>query len=309
MTLPDARSGACDMSLQTFSKTAIGPAICRAAHQLFDDDPKILCDPTALAFVDDATAAALSAKEPALMERVTPERRVHFCLRGRIVEDCLKKAVASGVSQYVVLGAGLDSFAYRQPDWARGTTIMEVDHPRSQEFKVALVKARSLSPLRNVRYLPVDFASESLEERLNHANIDASRPIFVSWLGVTQYLPEESITNVLRGLANWPGGCGLVTTYALSDWSEFDAKVRARFQAMKNQSASVGEPWLSAYSETSMAETLRLAGFEVQVPFAVSDIQARYFSGRTDGLRAEGGPSRIMGAHTHSGIESWFRLE
>jgi methyltransferase (TIGR00027 family) len=296
------------MGLQAFSKTAIGPAICRAAHQLFDDDPKILSDPTALAFLDDGTAAALRIREPVLMTRVDPESRAHFCLRSRLAEDCLERAVANGIDQYVVLGAGLESFAYRQPDWARAMTIVEIDHPRSQEFKIRLVKLKGLGPPPNVMYLPVDFASESLGDRLAHADIDAARPIFVSWLGVTQYLPADAVTNVLRTLAAWPAGCALVMTYALSDWFEFDLGTRARFETMKERAVSVGEPWLSAYSETSMIELLRSTGFAVQKSFATSDIQARYFAARTDGLRAEGGPSRIVGAHTRLGTESWLSL-
>jgi methyltransferase (TIGR00027 family) len=296
------------LSLQSFSKTAIGPAICRAAHQLLDDDPKILCDPTALAFIDDVTAAALRAKEPGLMKRVNPARRAHFCLRSRVTEDCLERAAARGVDQYVVLGAGLDSFAYRQPDWARPMTVVEVDHPRSQEFKIELLKAKDLGPPPNLFYLSVDFASQTLGQRLRDAAIDPARPIFVSWLGVTQYLPTDAVTEVLRTLASWPGGCALVVTYVLADWSGFDDEARMRFETMKEQAAAVGEPWLSAYSEATMIESLRSSGFAVQQSFATADIQSRYFTARTDGLRAEGGPSRIIGAHTRPGTEPWFDL-
>jgi len=242
------------------------------------------------------------------MQRVNPERRAHFCLRSRVAEDCLEAAVANGVNQYVVLGAGLDSFAYRQPDWARTMMIVEVDHPRSQEFKIELVKSKALGPPANVMYLPADFSSEPLGERLADANIDVALPIFVSWLGVTQYLTTDAVTNVLRTLAAWPGGCALVMTYALSDWSDFDGQVRSRFETMKERAASVGEPWLRAFSETSMIELLRLTGFAVQKSFGTSNIQSRYFAARIDGLRAEGGPSRIVGAHTQLGTESWFSL-
>ena len=296
------------MSLQAFSKTAIGPALCRAAHQLFDDEPKILRDRTALALLDDATLAALRAREPALMQRASPERRVHFCLRSRVAEDCLEAAVANGVNQYVVLGAGLDSFAYRQPDWARTMIIVEVDHPCSQEYKIELVKSQALGPPTNDSYLSVDFTCGLLSERLAHANIDVALPIFVSWLGATQYLTTDAVTNVLRTLAAWPGGCALVMTYALSDWSDFDEEARSRFEAMKQRAVSVGEPWLSAYSEISMIELLRSTDFAVQKSFATSDIQSRYFAARTDGLRAEGGPSRIVGAHTQLDTASWFNL-
>lgn len=296
------------MTLQGFSRTAIGPAIARAAHQLLDDDPKILRDPIALALLDDATGAALRAREPAVMNRVTPARRVHFCLRSRIAEDCLARAAASGVDQYVVLGAGLDSFAYRQADWARSMTIVEVDHPRSQQFKIELLSAKGLSPPPNLVYLSVDFATETLRQRLRQAALDPARAIFVSWLGVTQYLPTDAVSNVLRALAAWPGGCALVMTYVVSDWSAFDDEARTRFNAMRDHSASVGEPWLSAYSEAAMIESLTSSGFAVQKPFATSELQSRYFAARTDGLRAEGGPSRIIAAHTRPETESWFDL-
>jgi methyltransferase (TIGR00027 family) len=296
------------MSLQGFSQTAISTAICRAAHQLFDDDPKILHDPIAVKFIDDATQAALRNKDPLLMAIANPAARTHFCLRSRIAEDCLERAVARGVDQYVVLGAGLDSFAYRQPDWARTIKIVEIDHPKTQEFKVKLIKSQALGPPQNMIYLPVDFASESLIDRLAHADINTAHPIFVSWLGVTQYLVPDAVSNVLRALASWPGGCGLLMTYMLADWSNFEPEAIARFDRMRDRAASHGEPWLSGYSESSMAASLRSAGFAIQKSFAVPDIQSQYFASRTDGLRAEGGPSRIIGAHSSSANESWFSL-
>jgi methyltransferase (TIGR00027 family) len=297
------------MSLHGFSHTAIIAAICRAAHQICDDDPKILHDPIALKCIDDAAQMALSTRDPTLMAMVTPAQRVHFCLRSRIAEDCLQRAVTRGVDQYVVLGAGLDSFAYRQPDWVRTVKIVEVDHPRTQEFKIELIKAKALGPPDNVIYLPVDFTSENLTGRLTQASINVARPIFVSWLGVTQYLVPDAVSDVLRALASWPGGCGLLVSYMLADWSEFEPQTVERYRRQRDRAASLGEPWVSGYSETSMAAILRSAGFTFQKSFAVSDIQSLYFAGRTDGLRAEGGPSRLMGAHTSLDGEPWFHLQ
>lgn len=296
------------MSLHGFSQTAIVTAVCRAAHQVLDDDPKILRDPIAVKFIDDAAHGALSNKDPMLMAMANPAARAHFCLRNRIAEDCLERAAVRGVDQYVVLGAGLDSFAYRQPDWARAIKIVEVDHPRTQDFKIELIKSKALGPPQNVIYLPVDFASESVINRLTQASINTARPIFVSWLGVTQYLEPDAVSDVLRALASWPGGCGLLMTYMLADWSDFEPEAVERFEYQRDRAASLGEPWLSGYSESSMVASLRSAGFAFQKSFAVSDIQSLYFARRTDGLRAEGGPSRIMGAHTSAGSESWFNL-
>jgi methyltransferase (TIGR00027 family) len=297
------------MSLQGFSQTAMFAAICRAAHQIFDDDPKILQDPIALKCIDDAAQTALSNKDPALMAMVTREQRAHFCLRSRIAEDCLARAVARGVDQYIVLGAGLDSFAYRQPAWARTIKIVEVDHPRTQEFKIELIKANALGPPENAIYLPVDFASETVIGRLTQVNLNVARPIFVSWLGVTQFLAPDAVSEVLRALASWPGGCGLLLTYMLADWSDFEPQTIARYQRQRDRAASLGEPWISAYSEATMAASLRSAGFAFQKSFTVCDIQSLYFARRTDGLRAEGGPSRPIGAHTSRDGEPWFNLQ
>src|SRR5215469_1975570 len=297
------------MSLHGFSRTAIFAAICRAAHQIFDEDPKILHDPVALKCIDDAVQTALANRDPALMAIATPAQRAHFCLRSRIAEECLERAVARGADQYIVLGAGLDSFAYRQPDWARTTKIVEVDHPTTQEFKIELIKARALGPPENVVYLPVDFSSDTVIGRLSQAPLDVARPIFVSWLGVTQYLMPDAVSDVLQALAFWPGGCGLLISYMLADWSDFEAQTVERYKRQRDRAASVGEPWINGYLEVTMAASLRSAGFAFQKSFAVSDIQSLYFARRTDGLRAEGGPSRLMGAHTSPEGESWFNLE
>jgi methyltransferase (TIGR00027 family) len=297
------------MSLHGFSQTAMFAAICRAAHQMFDEDPKILHDPIALKCIDDAAQTALSNKDPILMAMVTRAQRAHFCLRSRIAEDCLARAVTSGVDQYIVLGAGLDSFAYRQPDWARTIKIVEVDHPLTQEFKLELIKANALGPPENVIYLPIDFASETLIDRFTQVSINVARPIFVSWLGVTQFLTPDAVSEVLRALASWPGGCGLLLTYMLADWSDFEPQTVEHYKRQRDRAALLGEPWISGYSEATMAASLRSAGFAFQKSFAVCDIQSLYFARRTDGLRAEGGPSRPMGAHTSWDGEPWFNLE
>lgn len=297
------------MSLHGFSRTAIFAAICRAAHQILDEDPKILHDPIALKCLDEAAQTALSNRDPTLMALVTPMQRAHFCLRSRIAEDCLERAVERGVDQYVILGAGLDSFAYRQPDWARTIKVVEVDHPRTQAFKIELIKAKALGPPENVVYLPVDFTTEGVIGRLAQASINVARPIFVSWLGVTQYLASDAVSDVLRALASWPGGCGLLVTYMLADWADFEPQTVERYKRQRDRAASLGEPWISGYSETTMTASLRSAGFAFQKSFAVSDIQSLYFARRTDGLRAEGGPSRLMGAHTSRDGEPWFDLE
>jgi methyltransferase (TIGR00027 family) len=218
----------------------------------------------------------------------------------------MKRATARGAEQHIILGAGLDSFAYRQPAWARSINILEVDHPKTQQLKLELVKSQGLGPPSNVSYLPIDFARDSLLDGLKQADIDETRPIFLSWLGGSQYLATNEVSALLRALASWRGGCGLVMTYMLAEWSDLEPVIRAGWERAKQWAASVGEPWLSHYSESSMRETLRSAGFAAQNPFTANDMQFLYFAKRTDGLRAEVGPSRIISAHTSEDGADWF---
>ncbi len=95
-------------------------------------------------------------------------------------------------------------------------------------------------------------------------------------------------------------------TYMLADGSDFRPAARARFEYARDRAASLGEPWINHYSEAAMIATLRSAGFAAHTSFALSDIKARYFSQRTDGLKAEGGPSLIIGAHTSPSGSAWF---
>jgi methyltransferase (TIGR00027 family) len=296
------------VALQDFSKTATMTAICRAAHQILDDDPKILNDPIALKFVNEEALSGLRRRDPMLMMLASPFARLHFCLRSRVAEDCMERAAAQDAEQFVILGAGLDSFAYRQPDWAQNCKIVEVDHPKTQQFKIELVKSRALELSDNVIYIAFDFATDSLTDRFEQTSLDARRPIFVSWLGVSQYLPVDTVSRVLRELAAWRGGCGLVMTYALEDWSDLDPIVRTGAERAKEWAASVGEPWLSSYSDSAIVHALRSAGFSAVKPFTVAELQSTYFS-RNHAFEASAGPSRIVGAHTSGQDMTWFELD
>jgi methyltransferase (TIGR00027 family) len=290
------------------SDTATMAAICRAAHQILDDGPKMLDDPIATKFLSEETLAALRARDPMLMAVANPFTRLHFCLRSRVAEDCMQRAAAHSVEQFIVLGAGLDSFAYRQPIWAQSCKIVEVDHPKAQRQKTGLVKSRGLGPPENVSYLPIDFTAELLTDRLKQAGMEATRPLFVSWLGVSQYLPVDAVANVLGALGAWPSGCGLVMTYALADWSSLEPAVRAGAERAKEQAVSVGEPWLSSFSEQEIAALLRSVGFAALKPFTAAELQSVYFKA-DHAIKASAGPSRIIGAHSFEEGMSWFDLD
>ena len=178
----------------------MAPAIFRAAHQVLDASPKILDDPVAVDLVEGASVAAIRAAEA---DHQTPGRRLAralFVLRSRFAEDQLAEAIRPGigpgggpgggqrVGQYVVLGAGLDTFAYRQPRWARHLAIIEVDHPASQAFKRQQLRRHQIAVPDNLAFAPIDFERQDLASGLSGGPFAADRPTFLSWLGVSQYL-------------------------------------------------------------------------------------------------------------------------
>ncbi len=131
---------------------------------------------------------------------------MHVVVRSRFAEDCLEAAFERGVRQYVILGAGLDTFAWRQPAWASGLRIFEVDQAGSQQDKQDRVARAGLAAPPNLVFVPVDFETEPLGQCLSGAGVDLRAPVFFSWLGVTPYLDEAAIDDVLRVVAGGPPG-------------------------------------------------------------------------------------------------------
>ena len=166
------------------SLTAWSVARRRAAHQVIDEAPRVLDDPLALRITGGEWRAR--AGEPETFSR---SLRSLVVARSRYSEDELGRAVAAGVSQCVVLGAGLDTFAYRNP--YAGLRVFEVDHPATQEWKQELLARAGITVPDSVTYVPVDFERESLAERLRAAGL-GSEATFFSWLGVTPYLSREA---------------------------------------------------------------------------------------------------------------------
>jgi methyltransferase (TIGR00027 family) len=284
------------------SRSAIRVAVLRAAHQILDGEPKILADSIGIGLVPEASEAALRADSPRL-ERPTIRRlRANMVLRSRWAEDRLAVAVRAGVTQYIVLGAGLDTFAYRQPPWARRLTIIEADHPASQEFKIACVRSAGVSIPPNVRFLPVDFGSDAVGEKLTCARLDAAKPILVSWLGVTQYLARHAVETALFDIAAWRGGSEIALTCIAEDWWSLDAEERDVMEEAEARATQSGEPWLSKFSTTAMMDLLSTAGFSRIAPFTIENATRRYFHNRPDGLLPCRGVG-LVSARTQKGME------
>lgn len=253
----------------------------RAAHQLFDGEPKVLLDEPAVRFVGAAAVDAMRQRRAELFAPETMYLRAQVVLRSRFAEDRLAAAVVRGVTQYVLLGAGGDTFGYRQPDWARQIRVFEVDHPASQAAKRARLAEAGIEIPPNVMFAPVDFERDSLRDRLEAGGVDLSAPILFSWLGVTMYLTEPAVDAVFETVVRLPRSSEIVYTFA-QPRQPLDSPSERR--SLADSSAAVGEPWLSYFTPEQLDAKLRRFGFS-DVYFLTSDeARRRYFTGRNDGL-------------------------
>jgi methyltransferase (TIGR00027 family) len=273
------------MRARAGSETAIHAAIQRAAHQVLDDAPRILDDPVAVGLVPGSTEDAIRNAAADLQTPAMKLARSVYVFRSRFTEDSLRGAVEEGIRQYIVLGAGFDTFAYRQPSWAESVRIIEVDHPAMQDFKKHQLAADRIRLPSNVRFCPVDFESGSLEVALTAAGFDQKKPAFFSWLGVTQYLTLNAIRAILRFVGGLAQRTQISIAVVLPD-PALPEQERKFASLAAEGSAAVGEPWLSRFDPADMAAHLAELGYKDCFHLAPREAQDRYFAGRRDGLRA-----------------------
>jgi methyltransferase (TIGR00027 family) len=272
------------------SRTAQRVAIRRAMHQLWDN-PRIFDDPVALQIIGADEAAMLSGSRPAdpLLERYL---RAFLVARSRYAEDQLAKAVWQGVKQYVILGAGLDTFAYRNP--FSGLRVFEVDHPATQAWKRKRLKSGRISVPASLTFVPTDFHEQALAQVLEQAGFKAGQPAFFSWLGVTPYLASETVLGTLQWLISICSGNGVAFDYAVPR-SSLDPSYWPAFDDLSSRVAAAGEPFVGFFEGKELARAMRKMGFAQIEDLGADEINARYFNGRTDGLSV-GGAGRLMGA-------------
>jgi methyltransferase (TIGR00027 family) len=258
------------------SRTAIGTAYLRAAHQLFETPPRILDDPVALSLLGPV---ALQRIRDTADHYRTPEKlalRAHVVLRSRFTEDRLAAAVLRGVTQYVILGAGFDTFALRQPPWAQALKITEVDHPGTQAVKRSLLAAAGLAMPENAAFAAIDFEHETLHAALLRHHVRMDEPTFFSWLGVTMYLKEDAIDAVLRSVAMFPARSEIVLT--------FEPPAGDDPSPVARHAASLGEPWVTYFAPDAIEAKLIGAGFSRVRFLSPAEAGERYFQQRPGDL-------------------------
>jgi methyltransferase (TIGR00027 family) len=265
------------------SRTALGAAGHRAAHQALEGG-RIFTDPLALRILGpDADAAVDEARN-------NPARRamrMFIAARTRFAEDSARSAIARGVRQVVVLGAGLDTFAYRAPA-VEGLRVFEVDHPATQAWKRARLAAAGIPLPPSVAYAAADFERTGLSEGLARAGFDPNARSFVTWLGVTPYLTESAVYATLGFIGGLPGG-EVVFDYASPTSSIADGAARAFREELIARVAAAGEAFKSFYETPALHARLRAIGFREIEDLGSRDIAARYFPDRAHAARNGGG--------------------
>ena len=278
------RDGMTSQTERGCSSTAVRVSTLRAVHQLIDDEPKILDDPIAPRLLDTATRQRIRSHPEQFQTTKAKRLRAHIVIRSRYAEDRLAEAVRRGVGQYLALGAGYDTFACRQPRWAQGLRLFEVDHPASQRAKRDRLLAAGIAVPPNVTFVALDLERDDLARGLVRGGFDPGRPAFVSCLGVLVYLSAQAIDAVFRFVAALPPSSEMVFTFAQQAGAGSDDP-RDRDSAA-TAAAAVGEPWLTRFEPALLVQELHRFGFSDVSLLTSADIERRYFRNRRDGLRA-----------------------
>jgi methyltransferase (TIGR00027 family) len=259
------------------SKTALGVAIRRAAHQLMDVPP-VLDDPIAVRLIGSGYRGKIGrASHP-----VGRDFRAFMAARSRYTEDQLTAFVTQGGAQYVVLGAGLDTFAYRNP--FAGLRVFEVDFPATQQWKRELLAEAAIALPEALTFVPLDFEHQTLGEGLAEAGFDRGAAAFFGWLGVVPYLTLAAFRSTLGVIAQLPAGSGVSFDYAVAP-ERLSAVGRKAFDALAGRVAAAGEPFQLLFTPEKMAEQLRRAGFKRFEQLDSDQLNELYFKDRADGLK------------------------
>ncbi len=258
------------------SKTALGVALRRAAHQVLDQPP-VLHDPVAVPLLGARFVLDHSHES----SRFARAFRAFMAARSRYAEDRLAECVAAGVAQYVDLGAGLDTFAYRNP--FPHLHVFEVDFPATQEWKRAMLAEAAIASPSSLTFVPLDFEHKTLAAGLAEAGFDSTTPAFFGWLGVVPYLTLEAFRATLETIAALPPGTAVSFDYGLSPQA-FSPLRRMAFDALAERVKKAGEPFQLFFAPEELDAELGRAGFERFEQLDSDEINMRYFAQRTDGL-------------------------
>lgn len=259
------------------SRTALRVAIRRAAHQVIDH-PHVLDDPIAVPLLGPGFERDMERA----MHKVARDFRAFMAARSRYVEDQLAYAVSNGVTQYVVLGAGLDTFAYRNPFAA--LRVFEVDFPATQAWKRSMLHEAGIEAPANLTFVPLDFEHQTLAEGFAEVGFESDRTAFFGWLGVVPYLTLDAFRTTLDAVARLPHGSGVSFDYAFSP-ETLSPRRRMVFDALSERVAAAGEPFRLFFTPEEMEAELHHVGFQRVDQVDTQRLNEVYFKDRADGLK------------------------
>jgi methyltransferase (TIGR00027 family) len=279
--------------------TAIGAAFGRAAHVLLDKPPFVFEDSLSIKLPEDEVlrAANLLGPDGSLIVAKDDSRvwwRTAFVARARFVEDLVIEHLENGVSQYAILGAGLDTFAQRRREVMPRLRLFEIDEPDTQQWKQRRLRELAIPTAPNHKFVAVDFESgQSWITALAATGFNPGEPSVVASTGVAQYITIDAMTDTFRQAAGLARGTVFISTFVppvdLIDPSE------RHYRALTEQGAAArGHPWISFYTPGEFISIASEAGFDNVHHVTADELNARYFENRTDGLRAKSGENLIV---------------
>lgn len=270
--------------------TAVRTALWRALHVQTDAPPHVFEDEVGLKLVapDD------DWRNRPDMSSFTKPFRAAILARARFIEDLVEEQVSRGVGQYVLLGAGLDSFAQRKPELASQLRVFELDQPESQEWKRQRLAATGFGIADHLKLVPVDFeAGDNWLERLVASGFDAKRPTVVTSTGVSMYLTKEAIAATLRQIATFASGSTFVMSF-LCPIEMLDPEIRIGVERAAEGARASGTPWISFFKPVEIMALAREAGFKKVQHVSAVALAERYFSGRSDDLRPPNNSEELL---------------
>lgn len=280
-----------DPKTATPDSSAIRVALWRALHLEVDAEPHVLNDAVGMQL---AAPDANWRQRPDMHPEGTRGYRASIVGRARFIEDLVAAQADAGVAQYVILGAGLDTFAQRRPEIAARLHVYEVDQPGTQAWKRQRLAELGFREQAWLCFVPVDFeAGESWWTLLARAGFDAGQRAVVASTGVSMYLTREANLATLRQIAQLAPGSTLAMTFTLP-LDLVDPAERAQHEAVYERARAAGTPFLSFFRPEEMLALAKEAGFSKAEHVSTADIVARYFAGRSDGLRPSTGESFLV---------------
>jgi methyltransferase (TIGR00027 family) len=278
--------------------TAVRVALWRALHVEVDPPPHVL---------EDEVGLKLAAPEEGWRSRpdmspFTRPFRASIVARARFIEDLVAEQATRGVAQYVILGAGLDTFVQRRPELAARMLVFEVDRPGPQAWKRQRLVDLGLGIPPVLRLVPVDFeAGDAWWERLAASGFDFGRPAVVASTGVSMYLTKDAIAATLRQVAALPAGSTLAMSFLLPI-ELTDPEVRPAMERAAEGARASGTPFISFFTPTEMLALAHEAGFRDVQHVSAAALAERYFAGRTDGLRPPNNSEEMLVATATTGV-------